>query len=158
MSREEEVPVARSHVQQDRYLPKANINRIMKHVIPENGKIAKDSKELMQECTSEFISFITNEANERCHSLKRKTINGEDILWAMETLGFGHYLEHLRLYLQKYREGSTKDSREIAFDMRLLQPNPHDMEPVVPTEDRADRTSESEPREFPSNSSFFPDQ
>eukprot|EP00121_Abeoforma_whisleri_P003384 Awhi_evm1s3040 len=41
--------------EQDRFLPIANIARIMKRAIPENGKMAKDSKECVQECASEFI-------------------------------------------------------------------------------------------------------
>lgn len=67
-------------------------------------QIAKDAKECVQECVSEFISFITSEASERCHQEKRKTINGEDILFAMSTLGFDMYVEPLKLYLQKFRE------------------------------------------------------
>lgn len=63
----------------------------------------------MQECVSEFISFITSEASERCHQEKRKTINGEDILFAMSTLGFDSYVEPLKLYLQKFREVCTVD-------------------------------------------------
>ena len=52
----------RSNVRElDRYLPIANISRIMKKALPANGKIAKDSKETVQECVSEFISFITSE-------------------------------------------------------------------------------------------------
>ena len=47
--------------EQDRFLPIANISRIMKKAIPANGKIAKDAKETVQECVSEFISFITSE-------------------------------------------------------------------------------------------------
>lgn len=35
---------------------------------------------------------------------KQKTINGEDILFAMSTLGFASYVEPLKLYLQKLRE------------------------------------------------------
>ena len=35
---------------------------------------------------------------------KRKTINGEDILFAMTNLGFDNYVDPLKLYLQKYRE------------------------------------------------------
>lgn len=46
---------------QDRFLPIANISRIMKKALPSNGKIAKDAKETVQECVSEFISFITSE-------------------------------------------------------------------------------------------------
>ncbi|ESO98525.1 hypothetical protein LOTGIDRAFT_142831 [Lottia gigantea] len=89
---------------QDRFLPIANVARIMKKSVPTTGKIAKDAKECVQECVSEFISFITSEASERCHQEKRKTINGEDILFAMSTLGFDNYVEPLKLYLQKYRE------------------------------------------------------
>ncbi|XP_014063559.1 nuclear transcription factor Y subunit beta isoform X3 [Salmo salar] len=93
--------------EQDIYLPIANVARIMKNGIPQTGKvtmIAKDAKECVQECVSEFISFITSEASERCHQEKRKTINGEDILFAMSTLGFDMYVEPLKLYLQKFRE------------------------------------------------------
>lgn len=51
-----------------------------------NAKITKDSKEAIQECVSEFISFITSEASDKCQQEKRKTINGDDLLWAMSTL------------------------------------------------------------------------
>lgn len=33
----------------------------MKMALPDNAKIAKEAKECMQECVSEFISFITSE-------------------------------------------------------------------------------------------------
>ena len=85
-------------------MPIANIGRIMKKALPDNAKIAKDAKETVQECVSEFISFITSEACEKCKNEKRKTINGDDLLYAMHTLGFDEYIEILRLYLQKYRE------------------------------------------------------
>ena len=58
--------------EQDRFLPVANIARIMKKVLPANAKIAKDSKEGIQECVSEFISFITSEASDKCQQEKRK--------------------------------------------------------------------------------------
>jgi nuclear transcription Y subunit beta len=47
--------------EQDRFLPIANISRIMKKSLPPNAKIAKEAKETVQECVSEFISFITSE-------------------------------------------------------------------------------------------------
>nr|CAI5870234.1 unnamed protein product [Callosobruchus analis] len=95
--------------EQDRFLPIANVAKIMKKAIPEAGKIAKDARECVQECVSEFISFITSEASDRCHMEKRKTINGEDILVAMSTLGFDNYVEPLKIYLQKYREAAKSD-------------------------------------------------
>lgn len=39
----------------------ALVARIMKTALPDNAKIAKEAKECMQECVSEFISFITSE-------------------------------------------------------------------------------------------------
>lgn len=109
----------------------------MKNALPDNAKIAKEAKECMQECVSEFISFITSEgklcippeslskkillvwsskygeltaccfvsqASEKCQQEKRKTVNGEDILFAMTSLGFENYAEALKVYLSKYRE------------------------------------------------------
>lgn len=89
--------------EQDRYLPVANIARIMKKALPPQGKIAKDAKEAVQECLSEFVSFVTSEAGEKCRSEKRKTISGDDVLWALEALCFNEYLPPLRVFLSKYR-------------------------------------------------------
>jgi nuclear transcription Y subunit beta len=89
---------------QERLLPIANVGRIMKKALPARAKISKEAKETMQECVSEFISFITGEASEKCQKEKRKTINGDDLVWAMTTLGFEEYAEPLKGYLHKYRE------------------------------------------------------
>ncbi|KAG1366467.1 nuclear transcription factor Y subunit B-3 [Cocos nucifera] len=90
--------------EQDRFLPIANVSRIMKRSLPANAKISKEAKETVQECVSEFISFITGEASDKCQREKRKTINGDDLLWAMTTLGFENYIDPLKVYLNKYRE------------------------------------------------------
>ncbi|CAI9762049.1 unnamed protein product [Fraxinus pennsylvanica] len=105
----------RSNVrEQDSFLPIANISRIMKKALPANGKIAKEAKETVQECVSEFISFITSEASDKCQREKRKTINGDDLLWSMVTLGFEDYIDPLKVYLARYREGDAKASAKGA--------------------------------------------
>ncbi|KAI5680411.1 hypothetical protein M9H77_01638 [Catharanthus roseus] len=76
----------------------------MKQILPPNAKISKEAKETMQECVSEFISFVTGEASDKCHKEKRKTVNGDDICWALGSLGFDDYAEPLKIYLHKYRE------------------------------------------------------
>ena len=76
----------------------------MKKSLPANVKISKEAKQTIQECVSEFISFITGEASDKCQREKRKTINGDDLLWAMTTLGFENYVGPLKGYLNKYRE------------------------------------------------------
>ena len=42
----------------------------MKTALPENAKIAKEAKECMQECVSEFISFITSEGSFKSSGLE----------------------------------------------------------------------------------------
>ena len=58
----------------------------------------------VQEAVSEFISFITSEAAEYCLKEKRKTITGEDIILAMNNLGFEEWHESLCGFLKAYRE------------------------------------------------------
>ncbi|TYG37745.1 hypothetical protein ES288_D13G165700v1 [Gossypium darwinii] len=70
-----------------------NVIRIMRRILPTHAKISDDAKETIQECVSEYISFITGEANERCQREQRKTITAEDVLWAMGKLGFDDYVE-----------------------------------------------------------------
>ncbi|KAF4460518.1 CCAAT-binding subunit HAP3 [Fusarium albosuccineum] len=94
----------------------APVARIMKNALPENAKIAKEAKECMQECVSEFISFITSEASEKCQQEKRKTVNGEDILFAMTSLGFENYAEALKVYLSKYREQQNQSNRDRVLE------------------------------------------
>lgn len=90
--------------EQDRFMPIANVIRIMRRILPPHAKISDDAKETIQECVSEYISFITGEANERCQREQRKTITAEDVLWAMSKLGFDDYIEPLTLYLHRFRE------------------------------------------------------
>jgi histone H3/H4 len=100
-------------------IPIANVLRIMKAALPPSAKIAKEAKECVQECISEFIAFITSEASEKCSQEKRKTVNGEDILFAMTSLGFENYSEALKIYLTKYRESvkqADHDGDEVRQD------------------------------------------
>lgn len=97
---------------QDWLMPVSNIIRIMRRVLPMHAKIADDAKETIQQCVSEFISFVTSEANDKCQREQRKTITADDILWAALKLGFDDYVEPLGIYLKRYRdiEGDHKGS------------------------------------------------
>ncbi|EIM20317.1 histone-fold-containing protein [Wallemia mellicola CBS 633.66] len=102
--------------EQDRFLPIANVARIMKRSLPDNVKIAKEAKESVQECVSEFISFITSEAQDRCLLEKRKTINGEDLIHSMSALGFENYSQVLKIYLAKLRQHQSQKNDQDQFD------------------------------------------
>lgn len=51
-----------------------------------------------------FYNSLRHRASDKCSKEKRKTINGDDLLWAMSALGFEEYVEPLKMYLHKYRE------------------------------------------------------
>ncbi|KAL9167112.1 hypothetical protein ABFS82_05G075400 [Erythranthe guttata] len=87
----------------DEYMPIANITRILRRVLPTHAEIADNAKEAIQECVSEFISFITAEANRRCRRDYRRTVTSEDVLAAMASLGFDDYLESLTVFLNNHR-------------------------------------------------------
>ncbi|XP_015899981.3 nuclear transcription factor Y subunit B-5 [Ziziphus jujuba] len=98
--------------EQDRLLPIANVGRIMKKILPPNAKISKEAKETMQECVSEFISFVTSEASVKCRKERRKTVNGDDVCWALGALGFDEFAGPLRRYLDRYREIEDRPNQE----------------------------------------------
>ena len=51
-----------------------------------------------------FFFDIFCRASDKCQKEKRKIINGDDLVWAMATLGFDDYIEPLKVYLAQYRE------------------------------------------------------
>ncbi|KAJ9097484.1 hypothetical protein QFC19_006756 [Naganishia cerealis] len=137
--------------EQDRYLPIANVGRIMKAALPDNAKIAKEAKECVQECVSEFISFLvsfralatlpanpaaaprpypqSSEAAEKVLNDKRKTINGEDILYSMTSLGFDNYAEACKVYLAKYRSRQLNQEPSISHRTSLALTTSHQASP-----------------------------
>ncbi|XP_017618953.1 nuclear transcription factor Y subunit B-4-like [Gossypium arboreum] len=90
--------------EQERLLPIANVGRIMKQILPPSAKVSKEAKQTLQECATEFISFVTGEASDKCRKENRKTVNGDDICWALGALGFDNYADAIVRYLHKYRE------------------------------------------------------
>jgi histone H3/H4 len=55
------IPTAGGARERERFLPVADISRIMRKAIPPNGKIDMEAKEAVQELVSEFIAFLTSE-------------------------------------------------------------------------------------------------
>ena len=121
--------------EQDQYMPIANVIRIMRRILPSHAKISDDAKETIQECVSEYISFITAEANERCQREQRKTITAEDVLWAMGKLGFDDYVEPLTVFLSRYRETENERTslRGEPILKRGIDYGPMMMAPYGPT-------------------------
>ncbi|CAL0300095.1 unnamed protein product [Lupinus luteus] len=102
--------------EQDRTLPIANVGRIMKQILPPRAKISREGKQVMQECVTEFLSFVTSEASDKCHKENRKTVNGDDIFWALGSLGFDNYAEAIGMYLHKFRQNEREKMNQHKCD------------------------------------------
>ncbi|XP_047975232.1 nuclear transcription factor Y subunit B-3-like [Salvia hispanica] len=95
----QQVPMRRS----EQFVPSANVKRIMRRALPLHAKISDDAKDMVQECVTEFIAYVTTEANAKCRGESRITITPEDVVGAMDALGFYNYSDTLALYLAHHR-------------------------------------------------------
>jgi histone H3/H4 len=92
-------------VEQDKNAaPIRKVTKIMRQSLPPKAKISTNSKNMIQKCVSKFKNIITSKANEHCLREYRKVVKGEDILWAMKSLGFDNYDRAFTHYLKNYRD------------------------------------------------------
>ena len=60
-------------------LPRAAMNKMIKEVMP-NIRVANEARELILQCSTEFIHLLSSEANEICDKQQKKTISPEHVL------------------------------------------------------------------------------
>lgn len=80
----------------------------------------------MQAIVTEFITFVTCEAQERADNSRRSTLNGDDILYALRVLGLEQYEAVGKIWLARYRivSGScwSGDTVDKGTDSNVLSP------------------------------------
>ncbi|XP_018329231.1 protein Dr1 [Agrilus planipennis] len=92
-------------------LPRASINKMIKELVP-SVRIANEARELVLNCCTEFIHLISSEANEICNQLRKKTINAEHVLMALERLGFADYTAEAEAVLKDCKAVAAKRRRQ----------------------------------------------
>lgn len=80
------------------------------------------AREAIQACVSEFISFITDEAKERCQMESRRILTANDLLASMEALVFHNNVETLTLFLSRYRAQNYE--RSSTSQSSVVRPGP----------------------------------
>ncbi|KAL1507491.1 hypothetical protein AB1Y20_008327 [Prymnesium parvum] len=105
--------------EQDRLLPLANIAQIMAEHSRSGAKVSKGAKLFMQEVVSEFIAFVTSEANDVCIRKKKKAIASEEVYEALENLDLGFMLPILKAI-----EESTKRAKAVRSSAPRLSDAP----------------------------------
>lgn len=112
---DEELPEPPESIFAPELLPVANIARIIKATLPASSKISREAKDCINECLSEFICFLTSEAKDRSKAEKRKTITGDDLLYAMRVLGMEQYEAVCKVWLSRHRSVSLHIAHVLAF-------------------------------------------
>ena len=110
--------------EQDRLLPMANVARLMAQAIPADAKVAREAKTLMQEMVTEFICFITGEANDFSIGSSHKAICPEDCFNAMEALDLDIFLPAMRAAVRDMAGRKPSSGLASATNSPMLQGSP----------------------------------
>nr|CAB3239905.1 protein Dr1-like [Phallusia mammillata] len=94
----------------DLNLPRAAINKLIRETLPQ-VRVSNEARELIVTCCNEFIHLVSSEANEICNKNTKKTIMPEHVLDALESLGFGSYVEECREVLVECKHVALKKRR-----------------------------------------------
>ena len=99
----------------DRFLPLANVSKIMKQGVPDAAKIAKDAKSAVQHSASEFIAIVTCKAKDLAIKDSRKVVTGEDLIHAMEELDLSFFSDITIKFFNQYKK-TTNTYASMYFD------------------------------------------
>ena len=79
----------------------------MRRIIPIHGKIIADAVISIQPCVIKFIRYMTAEAKTRCGEGMSTAMTAQDVLIALNKLGFGHYIGPLFTYFESLSRVSS---------------------------------------------------
>lgn len=119
-------PVSNLAMRDTSKMPFTNVTKITRDILPNNAKISNSAKEMIQQCATKYITFVTKKAKERCQSEYRKIMNAEDLLWAIMNLGFDDSVGPLTTFLQRYRniEGGDLFSHHAESTPHIINNGP----------------------------------
>ncbi|KAJ1617866.1 histone-fold-containing protein, partial [Pavlovales sp. CCMP2436] len=76
-------------------LPKANVDRMVSASLPLGSKTSIEAKVVVQHLASEFVAFVTSEADAVSKARGDRCITSEHLIQAFENLGLGQYAASL---------------------------------------------------------------
>lgn len=98
-------------------LPKATIAKIIQELLPQDLSTTKEFRDYVADCCLEFVHLISSEANEISEKESKKTISGDHVLSALESLGFNEYLEDIKATLVDFQK-QEKDKQKRSAKMK----------------------------------------
>ena len=88
------------------YPSTATIQKIISEILGDKSGLAfgKDARDLLIDCSVEFITLISSEANEIAEKEAKKTIAPEHIDKALKELGFAEYVPEVLAVAGEHKE------------------------------------------------------
>ena len=81
-----------------------DISSISKRVLPTCIGVSEDFNSLLCEQSKEFVRVVFAQAKNKRNLDCRSEVTGDDIIWALNSLGMDNYSEAMSIYLSKYKE------------------------------------------------------
>lgn len=97
----------------DPSLPKATVQKIVSETISPDLVFSRETRDALIECCVEFIMILTAESNEIAERECKKTIAGEHVLQALETLGFTEYSAPIKEVIAVHKESQKARERKV---------------------------------------------
>lgn len=92
-------------------MPKSITTRLAKEHLPTGTAVQATAMLGIQKSATVFISYLANQANEYALQANRKTVNPQDVLKAIEEVGFGEWRAGLEAQLKAF-ENNAKAKRD----------------------------------------------
>jgi len=122
---------------EDLNLPNAVVTRIIKDAIPDGVNVSKEARLAISKAASVFVLYATSCSNNFALKGKRKTINAQDVISAMEDMEFEQFSDPLKRCLEAYR--NEQKNRKEANEKKKRE-----KEQVVVEEEEAENGEEEE--------------
>ncbi|XP_064616234.1 DNA polymerase epsilon subunit 3-like [Liolophura sinensis] len=134
---------------EDLNLPNTVVARIIKDAIPDGVNVSKEARLAISKAASVFVLYATSCSNNFAMKAKRKTINAQDVLAAMEDMEFDKFIEPLQQCLDGFRKEQQDkkeavEKRKKAKEQNTAAEEKEDGIEVVEIEDSTSKEDEEE--------------
>ncbi|GAV00550.1 hypothetical protein RvY_11381 [Ramazzottius varieornatus] len=125
-------------------LPQATVVKIVKDFLPSQAVLSKEAKDIFRKISAYFILYVTDCASDIALRKKRRTILPENILAALQELGFEDMTVRLNQILSARKRQQTKEKSSPILKAPAPQNDTEDAALAAVTDDFDDLDIHSE--------------
>merc|ERR1712213_214336 len=101
------------------------VSRIIKEALPPNVKVSKEAQAAVAKAASVFVLYATSCANNVASNAHRKTLNGSDVIKAMEDMEFHKFIDPLESSLESWKESQQKKKEDEEEEDEVIEVDPN---------------------------------